>query len=94
MTAPFDELEFIAALEQFGGSRQERLAVARQARDLYDSGKVNESIDGTMTTTFLISELSDAPSGTPADRWNWWIGAMNLAYGNFSQFQVRQWKKK
>lgn len=27
-----------------------------------------------------------------ADRWNWWIGALELAHGGFERFAVRSWR--
>ena len=35
-------------------------------------------------------DLADAPdeSGV-ADRWNWWLGALDAAYGGYREFEVR-----
>ena len=83
----------VSELEAFGGSEAERRAVARQARDLADSGRYEEDADVELTVDFVVSELEDAPDGGPADRWNWWLGALELAFGGYAQFQVRRWSE-
>lgn len=83
----------MSALSTFGGSSAERRAVARQARDLAESNQYRDDGDIELTTAFIISELEDAPDGGPADRWNWWIGALEYAYGGYLDFQVRRWGK-
>ena len=80
------------ALERFGGSPSERRAVARQARDLADSDRYRTDAGVELSNEFLIDELADAPSGGPADRWNWWLGALEIAYGGYATFQVRRYR--
>lgn len=87
-----DEAKLKAALQRrFGGSPAERQAVARAVRDLDASGRFEADTDRELSVDQLIDELSDAPDGGPADRWNWWIGALDVAYGGYERYQVRQW---
>jgi len=79
------------ALETFGGSEGERLAVARAARDLADSGRLRADRGTPLTADRLVGELRDAPGGGPARRWNWWVGALDLAYGGYARFGVRRY---
>ncbi|MFB6112085.1 MAG: hypothetical protein ABEJ35_06075 [Halobacteriaceae archaeon] len=86
-----DEAELITALAEFGGTTAERRGVARAARDLADSDQLPDDREGELTVDEVLAELRDAPDGSPADRWNWWMGALDIAYGGYSQFQVRRW---
>jgi hypothetical protein len=79
-----------AALERFGGSPAERRVVARQARDLADSGRTARDRGRALTVATVIEQLADAPDGGPAERWNWWLGALEAAYGGYEPFQVRR----
>ena len=86
----FDAEALVAELERFGGSDAERRVVARQARDLADSGKLERDRGSKLTVSTVVEELQDAPRGGPADRWNWWLGSLTLAYGGYEPFGVRQ----
>jgi hypothetical protein len=88
---PLDVDELVAALSKFGGGEGERRTVARQARDLADSGKHAHDRSHPLTVEVILSELSDAREGGPADRWNWWMGALEVAYGGYEPFQVRRY---
>lgn len=79
-----------AALERFGGTAAERRVVARQARDLADAGIVARDRGHELTVDVVVSNLAAAPSGGPAERWNWWIGSLEVAYGGYASFQVRR----
>ncbi len=81
------------ALSRFGGSADERRAVARQARDLSDAGLVDRDRDHALTADVVLEELAEAPDGGPADRWNWWVGAMNVAYGGYEPFGVWRFER-
>lgn len=81
----------VEALARFGGSEGERRTVARQAGDLADSGKHARDRSHPLTVEVVIDQLSDAREGSPADRWNWWMGALEIAYGGYEPFQVRQY---
>jgi hypothetical protein len=86
----FDSEALAAELERFGGTDAERRVVARQARDLADSGQLAADRGTPLTVATVVEELADAPRGGPADRWNWWLGALTLAYGGYEQFGVRR----
>jgi hypothetical protein len=87
-----DTEELAAALErEFGGTPGERRAVVRGARDLVDSGKALADRGQALTVREVVSNMADAPEGTSvAGRWNWWLGALEVAYGGYEQFQVRR----
>ena len=77
---------------EFGGTRGQARVVVRQAVDLADAGRYEADVGATLTNDVVIEELSDAPSGTPADRWNWWMGALEVAYGGYEQFAIRRYR--
>jgi hypothetical protein len=73
----------------FGGSPAERRVVARQVRDLADANIVESDRGETLTVRTVIDNLSDAPDDLGvAERWNWWLGALETAYGGYHEFQV------
>jgi len=38
----------------------------------------------------VIDHLGDAPDGSSlVERWNWWLGALDAAYGDYDYFTVR-----
>lgn len=64
--------------------------VTRQARDLVDSGQAAGDRGTELTVDELVEHLGDAPRGsTLPERWNWWMGALDVAYGGYEQFTVR-----
>nr|WP_160047823.1 hypothetical protein [Natrialba sp. INN-245] len=79
--------------EEFGGTDGEARVVVRQAVDLADSGAYADDVGVPLTTAIVVQELSDAPDGTPSERWNWWIGSLEVAYGEYGQFGIRQFRK-
>lgn len=85
-----DPDELAAELERaFGGRERERDVVARQARDLADSGKPEEDRGEPLTVAEVVRQMGDAPEGSGvADRWNWWLGSLEVAYGGYREFQV------
>lgn len=88
-----DEAELQDALEaRFGGTPAERQAVARAARDLAASGQYEADTEVALTTDRIVAELTDSPDDRPANRWNWWMGALDVAYGGYEEFQVRAWR--
>jgi len=88
----FDAEALAVGLETFGGDEAERRAVARHARDLADSGRYEADADVPLTPEHVVVQLADAPEGSPAERWNWWVGALEFAYGGYAEFQVRRWR--
>jgi hypothetical protein len=87
----FDPKALADALTEFGGTPDERRTVARQAVDLADSGEYHRESGQSLTTDLIVDELADAPEGSPAERWNWWIGVLSVAYGGYDQFVVRRY---
>ena len=86
----FDAAALAAGLEPFGGEEAERRAVARHARDLADSGRYAADAGVELTPEHVVAQLADAPEGSPADRWNWWLGALEIAHGGYAEFRVRR----
>lgn len=75
---------------EFGGTAAERRVVARQTRDLSDSGKPERDRGDALTVTDVVANLEDAPEDSSlVERWNWWLGALDTAYGGYQQFTVR-----
>lgn len=89
-TREFDADTLATALGRFGGTDAERRVVARQARDLADAGKLAADRGEPLTVETILDELADAPGGGPADRWNWWLGSLTIAYGGYGPFSVRR----
>jgi hypothetical protein len=85
-----DRQDLASALERFGGTAAERRVVARQARDLDDSGRPERDRGHPLTVADVVANLADAPDGGPAERWNWWLGALETAHGGYAEFQVRR----
>jgi hypothetical protein len=81
------EPELAAAFE---GTETARRVVARQARDLADSGKLAEELGFELTTEVIVSNLEDAPEASDlVDRWNWWLESLELSHGGYNRFRVR-----
>jgi hypothetical protein len=93
--ATLDPEDLDAALaETFDSTAAERRVVVRQARDLADSGKVTRDRGTPLTVAEVLDNLADAPAGDSlASRWNWWLGALEVAYGGYAEFQVRAVEK-
>jgi hypothetical protein len=77
-------------LERFDGDADARRVVARQARDLADSGRFGEDFDADLSVETVVSNLSDAPDDHDVvQRWNWWIGSLEISHGDYDRFRVR-----
>ncbi|WP_459192978.1 hypothetical protein [Halosimplex sp. J119] len=77
-------------LDRFEGDAGARRVVARQARDLADSGLVEEDLGFELDVDAVLDNLEDAPvDHTLVERWNWWIGSLEHSHGGYEQFQVR-----
>ncbi|WP_436903704.1 hypothetical protein [Halovenus halobia] len=75
---------------EFCSSEEGRRAVSRQARDLADSGRIEAELDYELTVETIVSNLADAPAEYGlVERWNWWIGSLELSHGNYQRFRVR-----
>lgn len=86
-----DRSSLADALSAFGGSEAERRTVARQAADLAASGKHARDRSHPLTEAVVVDQLGEAREGSPADRWNWWMGALEAAYGGYEAFSVRRY---
>ena len=65
--------------------------VSRQVRDLAASGRVAEDLGFEVTVETVVSNLQDAPEDhTLVERWNWWVGALDLSHGGYLRFRVRE----
>ncbi len=91
MFLDLDRLESRLSRE-FGGTEEEARVVVRQAVDLADSGQYADDVGATLTNDVVIEELADAPEGTPADRWNWWIGSLELSFQGYERFGIRRYR--
>lgn len=79
--------------DTFDGSRKQCRTVARAAGDLADAGMYRSDVGVALTPSLLVDELTDAPEEyNVVQRWNWWIGSLELAYGGYDQFRVRRWE--
>lgn len=80
----------VALADEFGGSSAERHVITREARDLADSGKPKRDRGHALTVPDVIQHLSDAPDDSSlVERWNWWMGSLDTAYGGYEHFTVR-----
>lgn len=88
-----DELD-AALAATFDATDAERRVVVRQARDLADSEKPARDRGTPLTVAEVVANLSDAPAGDSLpSRWNWWLGALEVAYGGYAEFQVQAVEK-
>ncbi len=78
--------------DSFGGSQAESRVVVRQAVDLADAGRYEATVGTPLTTDLVIDELGDAPEGGPVERWNWWIGSLEVAFGGYERFAIRRYE--
>jgi hypothetical protein len=80
-----------AELERvFGGDEQMRRAISRQAGDMADAERIEDDFGYKLTVDAVIDHLEDAPDEhTLAERWNWWIGSLDLSKGGYQRFHVR-----
>ena len=81
----------MAALErEFEADESVRRVIARQARDLADSGKIEADREHELTTEDVVENMADAPADhDPIERWNWWLGSLETAYGGYERFTIR-----
>lgn len=75
---------------EFDATDRQARVVARQARDLDDSGQIDADFDHELTVPTVVSNLQDAPTEySLVERWNWWLGALELSHGGYEQFRIR-----
>jgi len=76
--------------EEFGGDRKTLRAVSRQTRDLADSGRIDDDFGHQLTVETVVDNLGDAPDDHDlVERWNWWVGSLDLSHGGYRRFHVR-----
>lgn len=64
--------------------------VARQAGDMAEGEQFESDFDAALTVETIIENLRDAPAEyTLAQRWNWWLGALDISHGGYARFSVR-----
>jgi hypothetical protein len=78
--------------EAFGGPAGGARVVARQASDLADTGRYEADVGAPLTADLVLDELGDAPDGGPPERWNWWIGSLELAFGGYAEFGISRYR--
>lgn len=89
-----------ALADAFDAPSGERRAVARMACDLAATGRYGEVTDHDLTAEVVVANLRDAPDEELASKWNWWLGALEIAFGRrdaeggggFAEFQVRRYE--
>jgi hypothetical protein len=85
------EVTMLLLKQAFGGTADERRVVARTAGDLADSGRYRQDNGAAVTPQLIVDELSDAPDDHGlVERWNWWMRALDVAYGGYRDLLVRQ----
>jgi hypothetical protein len=67
--------------------------VVRQAMDLGESGQYHEDTGSALVVAELVEHLADAPDEGLVERWNWWVGSLELAYGGYAEFEIRRWRE-
>lgn len=78
--------------EEFEADAGAVRVVARQARDLADSGRFAADMGRELTAAVVVANLRDAPDDLALpEKWNWWMGALELAYGEYDRFRVVRW---
>jgi hypothetical protein len=92
-----DEMDDALA-DAFAAAAGERRAVARMACDLAATGRYGQVTDHELTPPVVVANLEDAPDDGLASKWNWWLGALEVAFGRqdptggFAEFQVRRYE--
>lgn len=77
--------------EAFDGAPEARRVVVRQAGDLADSGRYAATHGEALTTEIVVRNLADAPTEMGLiERWNWWVGALDLAHEDYDRFRIRR----
>ena len=66
--------------------------VVRQATDLADAGRYEADTGDAFTADIVLEGLGDAPDEGLVERWNWWLGSLEFAYGDYAEFQVQGYR--
>lgn len=84
-----DELER-RLTEAFDGDDDALPVISRQARDLADSGHIERDLGEALEPADVVGHLRDAPDDHDlVERWNWWVGSLEMSYGGYQRFRVR-----
>ena len=75
--------------EAFEATDAEVRAVARLARDLDDSGRYRADTSRELTPHEVVEHLDDSPDDRLHSKWNWWVGSLELAYGDYAEFRIQ-----
>jgi hypothetical protein len=79
-----------ALTDAFDPAPAELRVVVRAASDLDDDGVYEDDAGRALTPGLVVAELADAPDERLPERWNWWLGALELAYASgYDAFGVR-----
>ncbi len=79
-----------ALADRYGADEDAVRVVARQARDLADSGMIAEDFGYPLDVEQVLTNLDDAPDDHGlVERWNWWIGSLDVSQGGYERFRVR-----
>ena len=71
----------------------QRRVVAREAGDLADSGRYDADAGVALTPQAIVENLAEAPDDRDlVERWNWWMGALDLAHGGYDRFRVHRYE--
>jgi len=77
--------------DRYDASSEARRVVVRQAGDLADSGQYAATHSAELTAEIVLDNLTDAPEEMDlVERWNWWIGALNIAREDYDRFRIRR----
>ncbi|ELY94536.1 hypothetical protein [Natrialba taiwanensis] len=78
--------------DEFSATESQVRVVVRQAIDLAEAGQYEADVGTAVTAAVVVAELGDAPSGTVPERWNWWIGSLELAFGGYERFGIQRYR--
>lgn len=79
-----------ALREAFDSSAADSRVVVRQATDLDAAGNAEADRGVALSVDDIVTQLQDAPADSDlVDRWNWWMGSLDVAYGGYWQFTVQ-----
>ncbi|ELZ03883.1 hypothetical protein [Natrialba asiatica] len=78
--------------DEFSATEPQVRIVVRQAVDLAEAGQYEADVGAAVTAGLVVAELGDAPSGTVPERWNWWMGSLELAFGGYERFSIQRYR--
>ena len=80
--------------QTFDASDGERRVVLREALDLHDDGRYADTHGAELTVEDVLDTHHEAPEDLGlVERWNWWVGALELAHGGYEAFRVRRYRE-